>query len=64
LIIKLFSIDGLVKNIIVLQAAMPSAVMAMILSAKYERDASLVASVVLITTVLSMLSIPLILSII
>jgi len=64
LLIKLFSIDGLVKNIIVLQAAMPSAVMSMILSAKYERDASLVASVVLITTVLSMLSIPLILSII
>ncbi len=64
LIIKLFSIDGLVKNIILLQAAMPSAVMAMILSAKYERDASLVASVVFITTVLSMLSIPLILSII
>lgn len=63
LIIKLLSIDGLVKNIIVLQAAMPSAVMAMILSAKYERDASLVASVVFITTVLSMLSILLILSI-
>ncbi len=64
LIIKLFSIDGLVKNIIVLQAAMPSAVMSMILSAKYDRDASLVASVVLIATVISMLSIPLILYII
>jgi predicted permease len=62
LLINLFSIDGLVKEIIVLQAAMPSAVMSMILAAKYERDASLVASVVLITTVLSMISIPLILS--
>ncbi len=62
LLIKLFSIDGLVKDIIVLQAAMPSAVMSMILAAKYERDASLVASVVLITTVLSMITIPLILS--
>ncbi len=60
-IINLLSIDGLVKDIIVLQAAMPSAVMAMILAAKYNRDASLVASVVLITTVLSMISIPLIL---
>jgi len=59
--INLLSIDGLVKDIIVLQAAMPSAVMAMILAAKYNRDASLVASVVLITTVLSMISIPLIL---
>jgi predicted permease len=62
-IINLLSIDGLVKDIIVLQAAMPSAVMAMILAAKYNRDASLVASVVLITTVLSMISIPIILSI-
>lgn len=62
-IINLFSIDGLVKDIIVLQAAMPSAVMGMILAAKYNRDASLVASVVLITTVLSMISIPLILAI-
>ncbi len=62
-IIHLLSIDGLVKDIIVLQAAMPSAVMSMILAAKYNRDASLVASVVLITTVLSMISLPLILSI-
>jgi len=62
-IIQLFSIDGLVRDIIVLQAAMPSAVMAMILAAKYNRDASVVASVVLITTVLSVISIPLILSI-
>ena len=62
LIIKLFSIEGLVRDIIVLQGAMPSAVMSMILAAKYNRDASLVASVVLITTVLSMISIPSILS--
>ena len=62
MIINLLSIDGLVKDIIVLQAAMPSAVMAMILAAKYDRDASLVASVVLITTVLSVISIPIILS--
>jgi hypothetical protein len=62
LIIKLFSIDGLVRDIILLQAAMPSAVMSMILAAKYNRDASLVASVVFITTVLSMISIPFILA--
>ena len=62
MIIKLFSIEGLVRDIIVLQAAMPSAVMSMILAAKYNRDASLVASVVLITTVLSLISIPVILA--
>jgi predicted permease len=61
-IIELLSIDGMVRDIILLQAAMPSAVMGMILAAKYDRDASLVASVVLITTVLSLISIPLILA--
>ena len=62
-VIELFAIEGMVKDIILLQAAMPSAVMGMILAAKYDRDASLVASVVLITTVLSLISIPLILAI-
>jgi len=61
LIVKIFSISGLARNIILLQAAMPSAVMSMILTAKYNRDAELVASVVLITTVLSIFTIPLIL---
>ena len=62
MIIQLLSIEGLVRDIILVQAAMPSAVMSMILAAKYNRDASLVASVVLITIALSMISIPLILS--
>lgn len=61
IIINLFSIEGLTKDIILLQAAMPSAVMSMILASKYERDASLVASVVLITTMIGMVTIPLIL---
>jgi predicted permease len=61
LIIKVFSISGLVKNIVLIQAAMPSAVMTMILCQKYRRDASLVASIVLITTLLGIVTIPLIL---
>jgi predicted permease len=61
-IVHLLALDGLAKNVILLQAAMPSAVMGMILAAKYDRDASLVASVVFITTVLSVISIPLILA--
>ncbi len=61
LIIKMFSITGLVRNIILLQAAMPSAVMGMILCQKYRRDANLVASVVFISTLLSIITIPLIL---
>ncbi|HLC96634.1 MAG TPA: AEC family transporter [Candidatus Nanoarchaeia archaeon] len=61
LIVSLLSISGLVRNIVLLEAAMPSAVMSMILTAKYKRDAGLTASVVLVSTVLSILSIPLIL---
>ena len=63
LVIKLFSIDGLARDILLLQATMPSAVMAMLLASKYERDASLVASIVFISTMLSIITIPLILSI-
>jgi len=61
IIIKLFSITGLSKNIILIQAAMPSAVMSMILCQKYRRDANLVASVIFISTILSIITIPLIL---
>lgn len=61
-LVHLLGLDGLVKQVILLQAAMPSAVMAMILAAKYDRDAALVASVVFITTLLSVISIPLILA--
>lgn len=61
-IVHLLALDGLTKQVILLQAAMPSAVMGMILAAKYDRDASLVASVVFITTVLSVITIPLILA--
>jgi len=61
LIVKIFSITGLARNIILLQGAMPSAVMSMILCQKYKRDANLVASVILISTLLSIITIPLIL---
>lgn len=61
LVVKVLSITGLTKNVILLQATMPSALMTMILCQKYHRDEAVVASVVLITTVLSLFTIPLIL---
>ena len=63
-VVNLFSLTGLVKNIIILEAAMPSAVMSMILCQRYNQDADLAASIVLIGTMLSIVSIPLILSMI
>lgn len=61
LIVALFSITGITKNIILLEASMPSAVFTMILCQKYKRDAALVASTVLISTLISIATIPLIL---
>jgi predicted permease len=61
LIVRLFSLTGLVRNIVLIQAAMPSAVMTMVLTSKYKRDASLVASVVFVSTLLSIITIPLVL---
>ncbi len=60
-VISLFSIEGLARNIILIQASMPSAVMSMILTAKYRKDAALVSSIVLLTTILSLVAIPMIL---
>lgn len=61
-LLELLAIEGMVREVILLQAAMPSAVLSMILAGKYNRDPSLVASVVLVSTLLSVLSIPLILA--
>jgi len=60
-IVTIFSITGTIKNILILLAAMPSAVLTMVICYKYKRDADLVASVILISTLLSIITIPLIL---
>ena len=56
----LFSIEGVDRNIILLQASMPSAVMTMVLCQKYDQDCGLVASTVFISTVISAFTIPLV----
>jgi malate permease and related proteins len=61
IVVSVLNIQGLSRNIILLQAGMPSAVMSMILTHKYGRDADIVASVVLISTVMSIVMIPLML---
>jgi malate permease and related proteins len=61
MIVFLFSITGIVRNVILIQAAMPSAIMSMILTAKYKKDANLAASIVFLTTVISVITLPLIL---
>jgi len=60
-IVKIFSLTGVMKNILILEAAMPSAVLTMVICYKYRRNADLVASIVFIGTLLSMVTIPLVL---
>jgi predicted permease len=61
-IVTLFNIQGITRNIIILLSAMPSAVMTMIVTTKYKKNAALVASIVFISTLISILTIPLILN--
>lgn len=53
--------EELTKNVILLQSAMPAALFTVILAEKYKRDTGLIASTVLISTILSMFTISLIL---
>jgi len=52
---------GITKSVILLQASMPSAVMSMVLCQKYKRDPEIVTSVVLVSTIISIFTIPLVL---
>ncbi|MFH2027785.1 MAG: AEC family transporter [Nanoarchaeota archaeon] len=61
LFISLFNVQGLTKNIIILESIMPSALFTIILSHKYDKDPDTAASVVFITTALSIIVIPLVL---
>ncbi|GBF36009.1 AEC family transporter [Methanofervidicoccus abyssi] len=54
----LFSLGGLEKNVLILQSAMPSAMMSLVFSLLYRLDIKLVASACFITTIISLLFLP------
>jgi hypothetical protein len=60
--IRLFGIEGLNREIVLIYSIMPSAVVNVIISKKYEADSELVASTVLLTTTVSLITIPLMLA--
>jgi predicted permease len=62
LAIWLFNIGGLNREIILIYSIMPSAVVNVIISKKYDADPELVASTVLLTTAVSLVTIPLMLA--
>jgi predicted permease len=61
LAVYIFNLTGLLRTIVILDSAMPAAVMSSLLTKKYDNEANLVSSVVLITTVISVFTIPLLL---
>ncbi|MBI5886096.1 MAG: AEC family transporter [Deltaproteobacteria bacterium] len=55
-VVSLFGIEGLNRKIILLSSTMPSAVINFVVSHKYKVDSDLVASIVAMSTVLSVIS--------
>jgi len=60
--VSIFNLEGVFRSVVILDSAMPSAVNAAIIATKYDNEADLVSSVVLITTLMSLVSIPFLLN--
>jgi predicted permease len=54
-------IGGVYRSVVILDSAMPAAATASILATRYDNEAGLVSSVVLVTTLVSLVTIPLLL---
>jgi predicted permease len=63
LAVTIFNLEGIFRSVVILDSAMPAAVNASIIAAKYDREADLVSSVVFVTTIISLVSIPFLLSV-
>jgi predicted permease len=58
----LAGMDGLPRRVVVFDAAMPAAMMCVLLARRYDHDTPLVASTVLVSTVIGVLSVPILLA--
>ncbi len=62
-VVQVLDITGIFRSVVILDAAMPAAAASAILAAKYHNEAEMVSSVVFLTTVVSLVSIPIMLHI-
>jgi len=60
--VKLFKLEGISAMVMILQASMPPAVFNFVLAEKYKKDSESVASIIMAGTILSLITIPLILT--
>ncbi|AXV37649.1 MAG: transporter [Methanobacterium sp. BRmetb2] len=63
LIVYFLGIGGLERSVIIVEAAMPSAMLSLVLAINYDLDVNAAAACIFLTTVLSMITIPLIIMI-
>jgi predicted permease len=56
--INILNLTGVLKSVVILESAMPAAAMSSVLATKYNNEADLVASVVFVTTIISLVAIP------
>ncbi|MFC1912675.1 AEC family transporter [Chloroflexota bacterium] len=63
LAVEALNITGIFRSVVILESVMPSAVLASLITAKYNREADLVASVIFVTTIVALLTVPFILNI-
>jgi len=62
LVVDALNITGVSRSVVILDSAMPSAALVSILATKYDNEAELVSSVVFLTTIVSLIIIPLLLN--
>jgi predicted permease len=61
--VNLLHIEGIFRSVVIFESAMPAAVNAAVIATKYDNEAELVSSVVFVTTLMSLVSIPFLLTI-
>ena len=58
---EMLGMEGTIRNVVILSSSMPSAVINLVMSVKYDSDPELVASVVAVSTFMSLFTAPLVL---
>lgn len=60
--VELLDLEGVQRGVVLIQAAMPAAIFNYLMALRYERDPAMVASLVVTSTLISFLTLPLLLS--
>jgi predicted permease len=60
--VELLGLEGLIRQVLLLQGAMPAAIFSYLLAARYQRHPEDVAGIVLVSTVISLVTVPLLIA--